>query len=80
MWCNDVGDKQECIDFFCIKCFGFQVEVYGKYLGKGLLVFVQGKIWNIKYEKDGQMVYGIDFIVDKVDYLDIKVSGGLNQE
>ncbi|MEJ8667368.1 MULTISPECIES: hypothetical protein [Pseudomonadota] len=44
------------------------------------LVFVQGKIRNTKYEKDGQTVYGTDFIADKVDYLDTKAPGGSNQE
>ena len=48
--------------------------------GKGSLVFVQGKIRNTKYEKDGQTVYGTDFIADKVDYLDTKAPGGSNQE
>jgi len=41
---------------------------------------VQGKIRNTKYEKDGQTVYGTDFIADKVDYLDTKAPGGSNQE
>ena len=74
------GDKQERTDFFRIKCFGSQAEAHGKYLGKGSLVFVQGKIRNTKYEKDGQTVYGTDFIADKVDYLDTKAPGGSNQE
>lgn len=55
-------------------------RAHGKYLGKGSLVFVQGKIRNTKYEKDGQTVYGTDFIADKVDYLDTKAPGGSNQE
>ena len=40
----------------------------------------RGKIRNTKYEKDGQTVYGTDFIADKVDYLDTKAPGGSNQE
>ena len=41
---------------------------------------IEGKIRNTKYEKDGQTVYGTDFIADKVDYLDTKAPGGSNQE
>lgn len=80
VWRNNAGEKQERTDFFRIKSFGSGCEAHGKYLGKGSKVFVQGRIENTKYEKDGQDVYGTDFIAEEVEYLDTKASGASNQE
>ncbi|EHW7386056.1 single-stranded DNA-binding protein [Escherichia coli] len=79
-WRNNAGEKQERTDFFRIKTFGANCEAHRKYLGKGSKVFVQGRIENTKYEKDGKTEYGTDFIAEEIEYLDTKAPGASNQE
>lgn len=73
------ADKQEKTDFFRIKSFGATAESAGRYLGKGSKVFVQGRIENTRFEKDGKTEFGTDFIAEKIDYLDTKAPEGQQQ-
>lgn len=75
-WRNASGEKQEATDYFRIKSFGANAENAGKYLGKGSKVFVEGRLETTKYEKDGKTEYGIDFIAEKIEYLDTKAPAG----
>ncbi|MDY6127748.1 single-stranded DNA-binding protein [Anaerococcus sp.] len=55
-------------------------EVCSKYLQKGSLVAIVGKIQTGSYkDKDGKMVYTTDVIADRVRFLDTK-SGGDNKD
>lgn len=71
-WKNSTGDKQETTDFFRIKSFGVNAENAEKYLGKGSKIFVEGRLEATRYEKDGKTEHGIDFIAEKIEYLDTK--------
>lgn len=57
-------------DFPGVVCFGKTAENCGKYLSKGLLVGVQGRIHTGKYEKDGKTVYTTDIYADRVEFLE----------
>ncbi len=45
-------------------------ENAAQYLGKGSHVNILGRVRNNNYEKDGETVYGMEFTVEELDYLD----------
>ncbi|MEX3557802.1 MAG: single-stranded DNA-binding protein [Burkholderia sp.] len=57
---------------FRIKTWDKTAENAGKYLGKGSQVYVEGRIENTKFEKNGETIYGMDFITEQVQYLRTK--------
>lgn len=62
-------DKQA--DFPRIICFGKQAENCEKYLAKGRLVAIQGRIQTGSYEnKNGDTVYTTDVVADRVQFLE----------
>lgn len=64
------GEEQEA-DFPRVTVFGKQVENCEKYLAKGRLVGVQGRIQTGSYQnKDGFTVYTTDVIADRVEFLE----------
>ncbi len=63
------GEKQT--DFPRITVFGKQAENCEKYLAKGRLVCVQGRIQTGSYKnKDGVTVYTTDVVADRVEFLE----------
>ncbi|HCM8220225.1 TPA: single-stranded DNA-binding protein, partial [Salmonella enterica] len=54
------------------KVWGKAAENAAKFLGKGSQVFVEGSMRNTQYESNGQKVYGIDYIAENIQYLNIK--------
>ncbi|MGM9484874.1 single-stranded DNA-binding protein [Roseateles sp. NT4] len=50
--------------------WGAQAENATAYLGKGAHVNIVGRLKNNNYGKDGETVYGWDFTVEEIDYLD----------
>lgn len=57
-------------DFPRITVFGRQAENCEKYLKKGLLVGIVGRIQTGSYEKDGQKIYTTDVVADRVEFLE----------
>ena len=57
-------------DYPNIVCFGRTAELVEKYLGKGRLVGIQGRIQTGSYEKDGKKVYTTEVLADRVEFLD----------
>lgn len=57
-------------DFPNIVCFGKTAELVEKYLGKGRLVGIIGKLHTDSYEKDGRKIYTTDVVADRVEFLD----------
>lgn len=65
---ND-GDKQ--VDFPNIKVFGKQAENCERFLGKGRLVGIQGRIQTGSYtNKEGKKVYTTEVVASTVEFLD----------
>lgn len=79
-WRDGDGAKQERADFFRIKRWGKLAEHDGCFLGKGSLVYVEGRIENTEYDKAGQTIYGTDFIAEYVEYLNTKAPSGDRSE
>lgn len=64
------GDEKKT-DFPRITVFGKQAENCEKYLAKGRLVAVQGRIQTGSYQnKDGVTVYTTDVVADRVEFLE----------
>lgn len=63
-------EQEKKADFPRITVFGKSAENCGKYLGKGRLVGIQGRIQTGSYEKDGQKYYTTDVIADRVEFLE----------
>jgi single-strand DNA-binding protein len=67
---KDKNGEDRGADFPSIVCFGRTAELVEKYITKGRLVGIQGRIQTGKYEKDGRTVYTTDILADRVEFLD----------
>ena len=66
---NAQGEKEA--DFFNIVCWRGLAETVGRYLGKGRLVAVSGRLQNRSYEaKDGTKRYITEIVASEVQFLD----------
>lgn len=63
-------DGEQTADFISIVCFGKTAELVEKYMGKGRLVGITGRIQTGSYEKEGRKVYTTDVVADRVEFLD----------
>jgi single-strand DNA-binding protein len=64
-------DGQPSADFLPIIVFGKSAENCGKYIGKGRLVGVSGRIQTRSWDDtDGKRHYATEIIADEVDFLD----------
>lgn len=64
-------DKEATSDFPSVVCFGKTAELVEKYLGKGRLVGITGRIQTGNYtDKDGKKVYTTEVVADRVEFLD----------
>ena len=64
-------DGQQAADFPNVVVFGKQAENCERYLQKGRLVGVQGRIQTGSYDKpDGSKVYTTDVVADRVEFLE----------
>jgi len=71
------GEKQ--VDFPRITVFGKQAENTEKYVVKGMLVGIIGRIQTGSYQnKDGTTVYTTDVIADRVEFLEWRDKNGNN--
>ncbi len=65
-----VKEGEQSADFIGIVCFGKTAELVERYMSKGRLVGITGRIQTGSYEKDGQRVYTTDIVADRVEFLD----------
>ena len=68
-------DGQRETDFIRIVAYNKQAENISKYVSKGSLVAVDGRIQTGSYDdKDGKRVYTTDIVADRVQFLDTRNS------
>ena len=65
-------DGAQGTDFINIVVWRKQAENVKKYVSKGSLVAVEGRIQTGSYEKDGQRIYTTDVVADSVQFLESK--------
>lgn len=74
-WNDKSGQKQERTEWHNITTFGKLAEICQKYLAKGRIVYVEGKLSTSKYEKNGQTMYSTGIIAETVQFI-----GGSNDD
>lgn len=72
-------DGQPTADFFNCTAFGKTGEFIEKYFRKGSKILVNGEMQNDNYKnKDGQMVYGFQVLVNNVEFAESKAASQQN--
>ena len=67
---NQNGETEA--DFINVVVWRKQAENVKKFVNKGSLIAVEGRIQTGSYEKDGQRVYTTDVVADNVQFLESK--------
>ena len=76
---NKRGELQA--DFIGCTAYGKQAENMARFLNKGSLIGIEGRISTRNYQgKDGKTVYITEVIADKVNFLESKKQGNNNQQ
>jgi len=69
------GKQQEKTEWHNIVVWRQLAEICGKYLAKGKMVYIEGKIQTRSYEKDGQTRYVTEIVADQMQMLGGKPEG-----
>ncbi len=73
-------DGDPTADFFNCTSFGRQAEFVERYLHKGTKVVLSGRIQNDNYtNKEGQMVYSVQIMVEDIEFAESKNASGGNE-
>lgn len=67
---KDKDGNDNGADFPNIVVFGRQAENCERYLRKGKLVGIEGRLQTGSYEKDGRKVYTTDIIANRIEFLE----------
>lgn len=68
-----INGKEATSDFPSIIAFGKTAEMAEKYLSKGKLIAIIGRIQTGNYtDKDGKKVYTTDVVAEKIEFLESK--------
>ena len=74
-------DGEPTADFFNCTSFGRQAEFVERYLHKGTKVVLSGRVQNDNYtNKDGQMVYSVQIMVEDIEFAESKNAAGGGNE
>ena len=63
------GEKKQCVDFHRITAWGKLAEIAEKWLKKGMGVYIEGRLHNSQYEKDGQKRIAAEIVLDNLNIL-----------
>lgn len=75
------GNKQERTEWHKVALFGRTAEVAGKYLNKGSMAYVEGRIQTRKWtDKDGQDRYTTEIIGDRLQLVGGRREDGAGQQ
>jgi single-strand DNA-binding protein len=76
-WKDKTGEKQEKTEWHNLVFYRRLAEVAGEYLKKGAQIYVEGKLQTRKWQtKEGQDRYTTEIIVDQMQMLGGKATGG----
>ena len=73
-WKNREGEKEVKTTWHNVVSFGKLAEICERFLRKGSKVYLEGKIDNYSYDKDGVKMYGSQIIMNDMKMLDSKPS------
>ena len=69
-WKNADGEQMRSTDWFNVEAWGGLGEICQSYLGKGRLVFVEGRLQTDRYESDGETKFFTKVIASQMQMLD----------
>lgn len=72
-WRTAEGDRKEVTDWFQVVAWGRLGEVCSQYLGKGRLVYIEGRLQTQRYEQQGEMRYFTRVIAQSIQFLDKEI-------
>jgi single-strand DNA-binding protein len=71
-WRGADGENREHTDWFNVEAWGRLGEICQEYLGKGRLVFIEGRLRTDTYEKEGEKRYATKVVAQTMQMLDRK--------
>jgi single-strand DNA-binding protein len=71
------GETREHTEWVNIECWGRLAEVCHEYLGKGSLVYVEGRLKTDRYEDDGEPRFFTKVVAQTVQFLDNRSEEGV---
>jgi single-strand DNA-binding protein len=71
-WRGVDGESKESADWFNVEAWGKLGEICQQYLGKGRLVFIEGRLQTDRYEADDQVRYFTKVVASEMQMLDRK--------
>lgn len=72
------GEQKEDTEWHSVQCFGKLADVVERFVHKGSLLYVDGKIRTRSYEADGRTIYRTEIVADHIQMLDRR--DGNNEE
>ena len=67
---KDKNGEDRGADFPNIVCFGKTAELVERYVAKGRLVGITGRLHTVSYETDARKIYTTEVYADRVEFLD----------
>lgn len=64
------GEQKEETEWHSVQAFGKLADVVERYVHKGSLLYVDGKIRTRSYEADGRTIYRTEIVTDHIQMLD----------
>jgi single-strand DNA-binding protein len=71
-WRGADGESKEATDWFNVEAWGKLGEICQKFLSKGRLVFVEGRLQTDRYEAEDQVRYFTKVVASEMQMLDRK--------
>jgi single-strand DNA-binding protein len=78
-WNDKTGEKKKATEWHIVVCFGSLADVVEKFMKKGQLVYVEGRIKTSQWEKEGKKQYITEIIADTIRMIGNK-TGKKNDE
>jgi len=72
-WKKKDGSQRKETDWFNVEAWGGLGEICSKYLSKGRLVFLEGRLRTNRYEQDGETRYFTKIVASQMQMLDRKM-------
>jgi single-strand DNA-binding protein len=79
-WKDKGGEKQERTEWHTVTMFGTRAEALSKHLGKGQMIYIEGRIQTRQWEdKDGGKRYSTEIVANDLQFLGGGKGGGGQQ-
>lgn len=79
-WKDETGESREHTEWVNIEAWDRLAEICHEYLGKGSLVYVDGRLKTDRYENEGEARYFTKVVAQTVQFLDSRAEAERNSE